>query len=681
MAVYAKDIRNIALIGHSGEGKTTLAEALLYNAGALDRFGKVDDGNSTMDFDPEEISRHISISLSVANCTYKGTKLNIIDVPGYFDFECEMLEALTVADSAIIVTSATGSMSVGTEKALEYCLEKKIPAVLFVNGIDKENSNFQATVDAIKARFAKVSSIVVPQLEGHKLVGYVNAVSGEYVNFAGNGGAMPASLNGEYQNARSAVIEIAAEGDDELMMKFFDGEELSAEEITRGFAACLLNGATVPVLVGSALQRQGIDQLLDFIVGTLPSPADCPTKLADGSTLAANADGPIVLRVFKTITDQFSGKLSIFKVVSGTVKGGISLKNGRTGATEKIGGVSFMKGKKQETVDAAYAGDIATVARLSETATGDVLSESGEVELVKVDLPRPVYSRAVYAAKKGDEDKVFGGLSRLKDEDIAFTVTKDPETGEMLLSGLGDTQLDVICKKLKSKFNCEAVLQDPRIPYHETIRKCVEAEGKHKKQSGGAGQYGHCKVRFEPGAQDGVFEFVDAVVGGTVPRQFIPSVEKGLRQAIQKGVLTQLYPMVNLKATLFDGSSHPVDSKDIAFQMAAILAYKAGCEKASPVLLEPIYELKITVPADYLGDVMGDMNKRRGRIMGTEMVNGKQVVTAEVPLSEIQKYATDLRSMTQGRGRYEMKYVRYEEVPAPSVPKIIEDAKKLLDEE
>ncbi len=681
MAVYAKDIRNVALIGHSGEGKTTLAEALLYNAGALDRFGRVDDGNSTMDFDPEEISRHISISLSVANCTYKGTKINIIDVPGYFDFECEMLEALTVADSAIIVTGATGSMSVGTEKALEYCLERKIPTMLFVNGIDKENANYQGTVDAIKATFGKVSAIIIPELDGHRLVGYVNAVTGEYVSFTGGGSSIPAGLQGDYENARNSIVEIAAESDDELMMKFFDGEELTPEEITRGFALTLLHGDTVPVLAGSALQRQGIDQLLNFIVGTLPGPADRPALDASGKPIQPDANAPVVLRVFKTITDPFSGKLSIFKVISGTVKGGITLKNSRTSQVEKISAVSFMKGKKQETADCACAGDIATVARLAATSTGDVLSESGDVELVGVELPRPVYSRAVYAAKKGDEDKVFGGLSRLKDEDIAFTVSKDPDTGEMLLSGLGDTQLDVICKKLKSKFNCEAVLQDPRIPYRETIRKSVEAEGKHKKQSGGAGQYGHCKVRFEPGAADGEFEFVDAVVGGTVPKQFIPSVEKGLRQAIQKGVLTQLYPMVNLKCTLFDGSSHPVDSKDIAFQMAAILAYKAGCEKASPVLLEPIYELKITVPADYLGDIMGDMNKRRGRIMGTEMVGGKQVVTAEVPLSEILKYAIDLRSMTQGRGKYELNFVRYEEVPATSAPKIIEDAKKLLEEE
>lgn len=680
MAVLQKDIRNVALIGHSGEGKTTLAEALLYNAGALDRFGKVDDGNSTMDFDPEEISRRISISLSVANCTYKGTKINLIDVPGYFDFECEMLEALTVADSAIIVTSATGSMSVGTEKALEYCLEHKIPTIIFVNGVDKENANYSATVDAIKERFGKVASIIVPELNGAKMVGYANAVTGEYCSFSGNGGAIPASLQGEYEDMRMAMSEVAAEGDDELMEKFFEVGELSADEITKGFSLGILNGATIPAIGGSALARYGINALLDFIVAFLPSPEAHPAMDASGKAIAPNPNAPVVLRVFKTIVDRFVGKLSIFKVISGTLKSGMTLKNINSESTEKISNVYFIKGDKQENTDCAVAGDIAALAKLSSTSTGDVLCEGAEVELAPVELPRPVYFRAVSAAKKGDEDKVFGGLSKLKDEDIAFTVNKDPETGDMLLSGLGETQLDVLCKKLKSKFNCEAVLSDPRIPYRETIRKMAEAEGKHKKQSGGAGQYGHCWVRFEPGAADGQFEFVDAVVGGAVPRQFIPSVEKGLRSAIQKGVLAG-YPVVDLKATLYDGSTHPVDGKDIAFQMAAILAFKSGCVKAGPVLLEPIYELKIVVPDNYLGDVMGDMNKRRGRIMGTEMANGKQIVTAEAPYAEILKYATDLRSMTQGRGKFEINFARYEEVPATSVPKIVEEAKKLQEEE
>lgn len=683
MAVFAKDIRNIALIGHSGEGKTSLAEAILFNAGAIDRLGRVDDGKSTMDFDAEEIARKISISLSVANCTYKGTKINVIDVPGYFDFECEMLEALSVADSAIIVTSATGSMSVGTEKALEYCTEHKIPAMIFVNGVDKENTNYPATVDAIKEKFGKVTSIVVPELEGHKMVGYVNIVNGAYVNLKTDAvsAEIPASLKGEVDSAREALVEVAAETDEELMMKFFEEGTLSAEEISRGFSASLLACAAVPVVGGSATANKGIKCLMDLIVDMLPNAAVKTTTAQKGGAeiqLKANENGPVVLRVFKTITDTI-GRLSLFRVVSGTLKNGAMLNNTSRDVTEKVSNMCFVKGKKQEPTDIACAGDIACL-KLASTSTGDTLADSKDIVLPAIELPRPVYSRAVYASNKQDEPKVFEGLSKLKDEDIAFTVTKDAETGEMILSGLGETQLDVICKKLKAKFKCEAILNDPRIAYRETIRKSAEAEGKHKKQSGGAGQYGHCKVRFEPGAADGVFEFVDAVVGGTVPRQFIPSVEKGLRDAIQKGVLAG-YPMVNLKATLFDGSSHPVDSKDIAFQMAAKLAYKDGCVKAVPVLLEPIYELKITVPDNYLGDVMGDMNKRRGRIMGTEVVNGKQLVTAEAPLGEVLKYATDLRSMTQGRGKYELTFVRYEEVPAQNVAKIVEEAKRLQEEE
>ncbi len=678
MAVYAKDIRNIALIGHSGEGKTSLAEAILYNAGATDRLGKVDDGNTVMDFDTEEIARKISISLSVANCTYKGTKINLIDVPGYFDFECEMLEALSVADSAIIVTSASGSMSVGTEKALEYCTEHKIPAMIFVNGTDKENTNYPATVDAIKAKFNKVTSIIVPQLEGHKLVGYVNVINGNYVNLKTDevSANIPSELQGEVDAAREGIVEVSAETDEELMMKFFEEGTLSAEEVYRGFSASLLACAAVPVVGGSALTNKGIKSLMDIIVDMLPNATVKVTEAKKNGQviqLKAEDNGPVVLRVFKNVADSF-GRLTLFRVVSGTLKNGMTLNNTTRDSQEKVSTIYFVKGKKQEPADIACAGDIACLTKLSATYTGDTLTDSKDIVIDPIELPRPVYSRAVSAANKGDEEKVFGGLTKLKDEDIAFTVGKS-ETGEMILSGLGETQLDVICKKLKAKFKCEAVLSDPKIAYRETIRKSAEGEGKHKKQSGGAGQYGHCKVRFEPGAADGVFEFVDAVIGGAVPRQFIPSVEKGLREAIQAGVLAG-YPMVNLKATLFDGSTHPVDGKDIAFQLAAKLAYKDGCTKASPVLLEPIYELKITVPDNYLGDIMGDMNKRRGRIMGTEVVNGKQLVTAEAPLSEILKYATDLRSMTQGRGKYELQFARYEEVPAPNAAKIVEEAKK-----
>lgn len=683
----AKDIRNVALIGHSGEGKTTLAEAILFNAKAIDRQGKTDDGNTTMDFDPEEISKKISISLATANCVYNNVKFNLIDVPGYFDFESEMMEALSVADSAIIVTGASGTLTVGTEKALDYCIANKIPAMLFINGIDKENSNFKHTVQAIEAKYKKVAPVFFPEMVDNKMKGYVSVVSGQYFSFGdhGQGGQpIPEQFMEQYNNFRERVVEVAAESDDELMMKFFDGIPLTDEEINRGISVGLLKGITIPVLGGSALTNKGIFNLMNVMCESLPSPLSTKTiaKDANGNEVILTADenAKTVLRVFKTIADPFVGRLSLIKVISGTLKSGMTLHNVNKDTDEKISTVYFMKGKKQETADYAYAGDICALSKLSGTTTGDTLCEGQPVYLEDIKLPRPVLSMAVYAAKKGDEDKIFAGLNKLKDEDISFTVEKDPETNEMLLSGVGETQLEIICRKLKNKFGCEAVLKEPRIPYRETIKKCVEAEGKHKKQSGGAGQYGHCKVRFEPGAADGQFEFVDAVVGGAVPRQFIPAVEKGLREAVTKGVLAG-YPMVNLKCTLFDGSSHPVDSKEIAFKMAASIAYKEGCSKANPTILEPIYEMRIVVPDNYLGDIMGDINKRRGRIMGTEMVDGKQVVTAEAPLSEITKYATDLRSMTQGRGSFELNFVRYEEVPAQAIPKIVEEAKKLAEAE
>ena len=671
MANQAKDIRNIALIGHSGEGKTTLAEAMLFLAKAIDRQGRVDDGNSTMDFDPEEIAKKISISLAMANLTYKGTKINILDVPGYFDFEGEFVEALSVADCAIVVTQASGNLSVGTEKALDYCTAHKIPCMIFVSGLDKENCNYLATVEAIQARYSKATSLFLPNMKGG-FNGYVDIVSGKYFDVTAPDVAkdVPADLAGQVEDVRSKVVEAAAETDDELMMKFFEGEELTIEEITSAIKNGVCQCSTIPVLGGSATAQKGIANLLSFIVASLP----------DATTNAiGTADGQLVLRVFKTIVDPFVGRLSMFKVLSGTLKGGLTLKNVNKDTTEKTSSIYYLKGKKQEPCDAVVAGDMGAMSKLVVTTTGDVLCEKDAPDLAPIAMPRPVLSMAVYAAKKGDEDKIFAGLSKLKDEDISFSVTKDPETGEMLLSGVGETQLDILCRKLKNKFGVEAVLKEPRIAYRETIKRKIEAEGKHKKQTGGAGQYGHCKVRFEPGAADGEFEFVDAVVGGAVPKQYVPAVEKGLRQAVAHGVLAG-YPMVNLKATLFDGSSHPVDSKEIAYVSAAKLAY-AHLKDAGPTILEPIYELTIIVPDSFLGDIMGDMNKRRGRIMGTESANGKQTVTAEAPMSEITKYATDLRSMTQGRGSFSLSFARYEEVPANAIPKIVEEAKKLQEEE
>ena len=680
--ISAKNIRNIALLGHGGEGKTTLAEAILFNAKAIDRQGRVDDGNTTMDFDPEEIGKKISISLATANATFKGVKLNLIDVPGFFDFEGEFVQAMTVADCALVVTGPGGTLPVGTEKALDYCVAHKVPTMIFINGMDKENANYWDTVNAVSQKYStKIVPLMIPLMENGKMTGYANVLEGLFYKVGAhgeNGQPLPDSLKSKYDELKGVVMEKAAESDEELLMKFFDSGELSAEEMVKGMKQGVKEGAAIGVFGGSALANFGVFNLMNNLISMMPSAAEAKPVVAfdenDKPTeLKPDENAPVVIRIFKTIADPFVGRLSLFKVVSGTLKSGLTLKNASKDSEEKISSIYFLKGKKQETVDAACAGDIGALAKLSNATTGDTLSEGRELRLPPIELPKPVLSMAVYAAKKGDEDKIFGGLNRLKDEDISFTVTKNAETNEMLLSGVGETQLEILCRKLKNKFGVEAVLKEPRIAYRETIKKMAEAEGKHKKQSGGAGQFGQCSVRFEPGAADGQFEFVDAVVGGAVPRQFIPAVEKGLREAIKEGVLAG-YPMVDLKCTLFDGKSHPVDSKEVAFVSAAKLAYAEGVAKAAPAILEPIYQLKITVPESFMGDILGDMNKRRGRILGMEMVDGKQVINAECPLAEVLKYATDLRSMTQGRGSYEMEFVRYEEVPATQVPKIIEDA-------
>lgn len=689
---FAKNIRNIALVGHGGEGKTTLAEAILFNAKAIDRQGRTEDGNTVMDFDSEEIAKKISISLAAANCAYEcefgSAKFNILDTPGFFDFEGEMRLALSAADGAVVVSGLGGSVSVGTEKALDYCINNNIPAILFLNGTDKENADYIGTMHALKEKYTtKIAPMQIPIMQNEKMIGYVNVLNGKAFMFGDTTTQIPIpeDLQAEYEELKLKLVESAAESDEEMLEKYFAGETFTTEEIIYGVKKGVLQGSCIPVIAGSAVCNKGVYNLMNEIVSLLPSPADCKPVVAedkDGNAveIACDENAPAVVKIFKTIADPFVGRLSMFKVVAGALKSGSTLKNVNKNSDEKISAVYFVKGKKQETVDIAHAGDIGAISKLQNTSTGDTLCDaSRQVKIAQVELPKPVLTMAVYAAKKGDEDKVFSGLYRLQDEDNSFTVTKNAETGEMLLNGVGETQLDLLCRKLKNKFGVEAVLKEPRIAYRETIKKAVDAEGKHKKQSGGAGQYGHCKIKFSP-YPDGEFLFVDSVVGGAVPRQFIPAVEKGLLEALPHGVLAG-YPMVNIRAELYDGSYHDVDSKEIAFKIAASLAYKDGCSKANPTILEPIYTLQISVPDAFMGDILGDMNKRRGRILGVENIDGRQIISAEVPLSEIMKYATDLRSMTQGRGSYELEFARYEEVPPQAIPKIVEDAKKWSEKE
>lgn len=682
MAVFHKDkIRNIALIGHGGEGKTSLLEAMLYKTKAIDRLGKVNDGNTVSDYDQEEIARKMSISLSMAYVLYKDYKFNVLDVPGFFDFEGEMVAALSVADAAILVTGATGAVPVGAEKALEYCSEHNVPVFIWVNGVNKENSSFDATLQAYRDKYgAKVIAIELPIMQGTNMKGYVDAMQHKAFDTDGTEIAIPAELEGKLAEEDGILMEAVAEASEELMEKYFGGEDISAEEKRNGLRTRFAAGEVYPVVAGVAVDKPVLTALFDHIVDLFPAPGESVkhgyTVGDKHETVDIDENGKFAAQVFKTIVDPFIGKLLMFKVMRGKVSTGDTVYNVEADENEKISSMSIIRGKKQEAVDQMFAGDIGAFAKLNYTTTNNTLCDPSEiVKFDPIEFPEPVISFAVSSADKGSEDKVFAGLNKMLDEDSTFTLEKNAETNEMIISGMGEMQLDIICKKVKNKFNATAVLKEPRIAYRETIKKTVEAEGKHKKQSGGAGQFGQCSVRFEPGAADGVFEFVDAVVGGAIPRQYIPAVEKGLREAAPKGILAD-YPVINLKCTVFDGKSHPVDSKEIAFITAAKLAFQDGCSRANPVFLEPIMHIDITVPDSYMGDIMGDLSKRRGRILGTDSVNGKTVVSAEAPQAELAKYATDLRSMTQGRGKFVTKFERYEEVPASQAAKIIEDYKK-----
>ncbi len=678
-----KDIRNVAIVGHSGEGKTSLCEAILYNAKATDRMGSTPAGNTVMDYDEQEIARQISISMGAAYVEWQDVKINLLDVPGFFDFEGELVQAMAAADAAVVVSGPYGEVSVGCEQAIDYCMRNNVPMLLFINQMDKENANYFATVDAFRNAYPnKIAPIQIPIMEGSKMCGYINALKEKAYRFTDKGPQeipIPEEMKEGLDQVRANLTETAAENDDDLLEKFFNGEELTHEEVVKGIKKGISAGSAIPVLAGSATGNRGIFNLMNEIAMYLPSPLESAPVIATDEAgepvEVAYGEGKLAARVFKTIADPFVGRMNLVKVIRGSLKNGMTVANTTKDSTEKINSVMIIRGKKQTQVDELVAGDIGALAKLNATNTGDTLCDPSEkVIFEQIKFPKPVISLAVKAVKQGDEDKVIQGFYRLADEDPTFNIEKNAETKDTLISGMGETHLDIMCKKLKAKFNVEAAIFNPRIAFREAIRKTVEAEGKHKKQSGGHGQYGHCKVRFEPTFND-EFEFAEEVVGGSVPKNFIPAVEKGLRECIVKGVLAG-YPVVRLKAVLYDGSYHDVDSSEMAFKIAASLAYKEGLKNASPTLLEPIYSVKITVPESYMGDILGDMNKRRGRILGMDLVDGKQVINAEVPYSEMFKYATDLRSMTQGRGKFEMAFERYEEAPKPVVDKVVAAAAK-----
>ncbi|ERI92239.1 translation elongation factor G [Clostridiales bacterium oral taxon 876 str. F0540] len=689
-----KNLRNVGIVGHSGAGKTTLTEAILFYTKTIDRTGRVEEGTTISDYDVEEKKRKISVSTSVAPCEWGDTKINLVDMPGYFDFIGEMVEGLRAVDLALITVCGASGIQVGTEKAWDYVNRNKMPRAFFINKLDRENSNFEKVLDALKGRFGiSVVPIQYPIGSEADFKGIVNVISRKARIFNSKTHAMeeaeiPANLIDKIDECKNMIMEAVAETDEVLLEKYFSEGELSDEEIYRGLISGSASGDIAPVMCGSALNGIGIETLVEDIVECFPSPENMAAikardiKNSKEIDVKINENAPFSAFVFKTIADPFVGKLSLFRVMTGKAKSDSTVYNSNKDKQEKVGTMYFVRGKAQLPTSEIVAGDIGAVSKLQFTGTGDTLCEmASPIAFEEITFPSPSMSMSVLPRSKGDEDKISSGLTKLLEEDPTFKISRDVENAEMIVSGVGETHLDIIASKLKNKFGADVTLDVPKVPYRETIKKNADVQGKHKKQSGGHGQYGDVWVKFEPrndGEDD--LQFVDQVVGGVVPRQYIPAVEKGLRECIQHGVLAG-YPVIRLKATLHDGSYHPVDSSEMAFKVAASLAYKKGLQSAQPVLLEPIMHVEVKVPDDYMGDVMGDINKKRGKVLGMEPEDGYQKIIAEVPMAEMFKYATDLKSMTQARGIFEMKFERYDEVPALEASKIIENAKKLKEVE
>ena len=677
------NIRNIGIIGHSAVGKTALTEALLYVSNTTDRLGRTDEGNTISDFDIEEKKRGISISTSIAPFEWKNNKINIVDMPGYFDFIGEQIQGLKAIDVSMIMVCGVAGVQVGTEKAWDYCKNNKIPSCFFINKLDRENSNFDKTLTELKEIFGiSIVPIQYPIGKEFNFKGIVDIITKKATiyNLKTKNNEIvdcPLELQDKVEECRQMLLEAVAETDEVLLDKYFSEGDLSDEEIYKALVKGCSNGDISPVMCGSATELVGVNYLADNMIKCLPSPKE--NKLYSTKEFRVKIDDkePFSAFVFKTIADPFVGKLSIFRVITGKITSDMQIINSSKDKTEKLGSLYYMRGKSQLLAKEIFAGDIGAIAKLQFTNTGDTLCDiNKKVEYEVMNFPKPVYSIAVIPKSKGDEEKISSALSKLIEEDPTFKVSRDIENAEIIVSGVGETHLEVIASKLKNKFGADVTLQDTKIPYRETIKGFSDVQGKYKKQTGGHGQYGDVKIKFEPRLdREADLEFVDKVVGGVVPRNFIPAVEKGLRECVIKGVLAG-YPVIRLKATLYDGSYHPVDSSEMAFKVAASMAYKKGLEQAKPVLLEPIMHVEVLIPDDYMGDIMGDLNKRRGRVMGIEPIDGLQRIISEVPLSEMFKYSTDLRSLTQARGEFSMAFERYEEVPSELIEKIIENNKK-----
>ncbi len=680
----ANKILNIALAGHSGSGKTSVAESILYLTGNVDRLGKIEDGNTSLDFDPEEIKRKSSVLSAVAPVEWKNTKINLIDTPGLFDFAGGVSEGVRAADSVLVVVSGKDGVDVGTEKVVKAATNAGKTKMFFVNGLCDESARFYRVFEDLKSTFGPaVCPVVVPYIEDGKAEVYVNLFEYRAYKYTEGGAVVPTDMpdmGDRLEGLREAIREAVAETSEELLDKFLDGEEFTPEEIIVGVSQGVKEGSIIPVFCGDAHNTFGIDQLLNSLVWLAPK-ADAGTEIGadvngEPVEIAVNADAATSAIVFKTIVDPFVGKLSYVKVLSGKISTDTPVINMRTGANERITKVLTIRGKKQEDAQYIGAGDIGAIPKLGDTLTGDTLcSPLRKVTLEGIDYPVANYSMAVYADSKDDEEKITQGILKLMEEDPTIRYVHNHETHERVVTGLGEQQLDVVVSKLKSRYNIDVKLRKPKVAYRETIRGTVKVQGRHKKQSGGHGQFGDVWIEFSPSDSDGL-EFTQTVVGGAVPKGFFPAVEKGLQESIKKGPLAG-FPVVGIKANLYDGSYHPVDSSEMSFKMAASIAFKNGVPQAKPTLLEPIGTLKVTVPDANMGDVMGEVTKRRGRVMGMEAgSDNMQIIDAEVPMAEMGDFSTFVRQATQGRGSYTFDFVRYEDAPANIAEKVIEEANK-----
>ena len=684
MKNYASNrVRNVVLLGHSGSGKTTYSEAALYYSGATKRFGKVEDGNTVSDYEAEEIRRKVSINTSVIPVEWQDTKINFLDTPGYFDFAAEVKLAMNVADTGLIMVSAKSGVEVGTEKAWEYCEEMHLPRIIFINQMDDENADFEKTLADLRKNFGKaVAPLQIPfDDENGNFIGFINLIKRDArkkVNGKLEKCEMPEDKKDQVEVLRSMLIEVAAESSEELMEKFFNDEELTEEEIYDGLQVGIANHSIAPVMCGSATLGYGVKLLMNTIVRfTLPAIEAKANFHAfhDGKDVVycSSDDERFSAYVFKTIADPYIGRLNLFRVMTGKLDTTMSVYNEEKDTVEKVGRLYVMRGKEQIEVDELHSGDIGALAKLSNTSTQDTLSlKDANIIIPKIALPGSVLCMAIKPKGKGDEDKLSAALTKIREEDPTIKMEVNPETKQTLVYGVGEQQLDVMVQKLKAKYKIEVDLTDPIIPYRETMKAKASVRGRYKKQSGGHGQFGDVVMEFEPSYDTTTpVIFEEKIFGGSVPKQYFPAVEKGLQECVQSGVLAG-YPVVGLKATLTDGSYHPVDSSEMAFKMATSVAFKEGIPQAKPVILEPIEHVEVLIPDKYMGDIMGDITKRRGRILSMDAVGMKKCIVAEVPTAEMHKYATDLRSMTQSRGEYRHHFERYEEAPMEVQKKIIE---------